>query len=268
MLEILKQQIMNDNRHSFIYGYDKEERKNFLKELEQEYPLQKDCNKPIAVYLEEIGFPKEEITNGLYPQQQMVGISSEYLALSIADTILNKTMEAMSQDELEEKCKPLLERLNRRQLNLGVAPIQTTEELELLIKKSKEKYLDYYQESIQNKDAKFRIQDVPIPFLSLDFFISSMKKAINYSSSFKIIIDRQKSLALSSYQAVNFLIGRRNNTNISLKVATSPTTWETYSDANGQAIEYLHDYEVVEFDDSYRQYIKRQKERYRIFNED
>lgn len=90
-------------------------------------------------------------------------------------------------------------------------------------------------------------------------FIELLKRAINNNSYFGIILDKQKDIALSSIQAINVWIGRRINHNISLKVSTTLDTWDSYMDSNGIFIEGIHDYGIVELDNSYQEYMKKLK---------
>ncbi len=90
-------------------------------------------------------------------------------------------------------------------------------------------------------------------------FIELLKRAINNNSYFGIILDKQKDIALSSIQAINVWIGRRINHNIALKVSTTLDTWDSYMDSNGIFIEGIHDYGIVELDNSYQEYMKKLK---------
>ena len=55
------------------------------------------------------------------------------------------------------------------------------------------------------------------------------------------------------------MVGKRINADISMKVACQPGEWETYYDLSGQFVQCVHDYGVVELDDSLNQYVKKRK---------
>lgn len=63
MNEYVKDQIINNNYHQFLYGYNTEERTNFLKEIARDYPLTLNRNCPQAIYMEDFSLPVLEDNN-------------------------------------------------------------------------------------------------------------------------------------------------------------------------------------------------------------
>ena len=80
---------------------------------------------------------------------------------------------------------------------------------------------------------------------------------MNMQSYFGIIFDKKCDMSISSIQAINNLIGARINSDISIKVATEPDGWKTYCDVNGKYIENIHDYGIIQLDNSYTSYTKK-----------
>ena len=63
MSEYTRKQIMEENRHQFIYSYNTEGRHRFLKDLERTYPILTDSTAPVAIYMEDFYLPLSKPTN-------------------------------------------------------------------------------------------------------------------------------------------------------------------------------------------------------------
>ena len=72
-----------------------------------------------------------------------------------------------------------------------------------------------------------------------------------------------KNQLVKSKQAINSLVVSRIM-DISMKIACQPDEWKMYYDLNGTLIEYIHDYNIVQFDDSYNEYMKKNKGKFRF----
>ena len=88
-----------------------------------------------------------------------------------------------------------------------------------------------------------------MPFLHLESFVSQYKRGLNNNSYFGIVIDKGADVSLESIRNVNLLVGLRINSYISMKIVVAPDKWDSYFDSDGQYIEAVHDYGVVELDD-------------------
>ncbi len=259
--EYLKQQIMESSRHQFIYGYDGKKRKNFLENMADDYPIVLDKNSPIAIYVHEIGFPKLSLNNRKVDQIKINAISREFLNFSIASEIVLKANTISARDVLNERMKNLTEILNKYSLNKDFSKIVDLDDLLSVLLQSKEFYQKYYLEYYQKGIETLSIEDIALPFMELDMFVTLWKKAIKNDSYFGIIMDKQSEIAFSSTQAINSLVGGRINKDISMKIAVEPDKWSYYKDFNGNFIEYVHDYGTLELDDSQKKYLKRMKEK-------
>lgn len=254
--EQLKNTIMGQSRHLFIYGYDTDYRSEFLQSLEKDYPVIADSNKPVALYFDSLGMPKLDINLKDKDSYLIHAICREYLSFTIATKILEKTLELNM--FLDDRLSRLLYLINRTKNN-SHASIKTVEDLLKEIKTSRDFYYKNYINYVKGRVERIPIDEISIPFIQLDMFVSNYKTGMNIDSYLGIIFDKKGKQTTSSIQAINDLIARRINKDISVKVAIEPENWETYRDANGQLIEATHDYGIVELDDSLKDNIKKMK---------
>ena len=252
--EYLKKQIMEQSRHLFIYGYNNKHRSEFLKMLENDYPLIADSDKPVALYFDFLGIPEIDDDSKDRDRYLIHAASREYLSFAIATKILERSLE-FDRTILDSRLSRLLNLMNRNK-NVGHAEIETALDLFKEIKTSRDFYYESYINYVKGLIERFSIDDVTIPFLQLEMFVRLYKKAMNINSYFGIIFDKKSPIAIPSTQAINNLIGGRINGDMSVKVAIEPNDWETYRDVNGQFVEAIHDYGTVELDDSLKKHMK------------
>ncbi len=255
--EWLKQEIMGQGRHLFIYGYKDEQRSDFLKGLERDYPVIADSDKPAALYFDSLGIPKMDINLEGKDTLIIDTSSREYLSFAVAARILERSMD-FDKTVLDRRLSSLISLINSDK-NKDYAEIQTVEDLLKEIKTSRDFYYESYINYVKGLIASISFDDVAIPFLELDMFVRQYKEAMNMNSYFGIIFDKQTSLMPSSTQAINNLIGSRINGDISVIVAIEPGDWETYIASNGQLVQAIHDYGTVELDDSHKEYMKSRR---------
>ena len=248
-------EIMDQSRHQFIYGYHGEDRTNFLRGLEEKYPIVTDQNIPMAIYLNEIGLPKQTIPKEA-DRSLIDSVCREFLTTEIVYEIVDRTSKSKTDDEFKKRLQKLLTRTNMYIKSADYKDIESLEELKEALKQTREFYERYYYEYI--KDGKRRdIREAILPFIQLELWVTSFKRVLNNDSYFGIICEKKDELSLFSTRNINFLVGGRINKDISMKVAVEPDKWDTYTDPNGQFIEAIHDYGTVELDDSLKVYMKR-----------
>jgi len=257
-LGYLKNEILGQSRHHFIYGYNNEERKSFLEELNREFPIKIDSTSPMAVYVDEIGLPRITDSDSELDTNKIDRLSQEYLSFSIAYNILLKSKENVDVDLLNSRIQKLLNTINKYSKNSEYPDITNLEDLISVLIESKEFYKTYYENYLNNRKLK-SIDEIVLPFLHLESFVSEYKKALNNNSHFGIIIDKKDDIILSSTKAINLLVGSRINRDISMKVVVEPGKWDCYIDYNGQYIEAIHDYGIIEFDNSHTEYVEKVK---------
>jgi len=250
LLDDVKKEIMEQNRHQFIYGYNTKARSVFLSELEYTYPIKINENSPMAIYLEDFCLPNIGVED-LELYQGINVLSEEYLNYAIIYEILNRFSKIKQIDLIEAKILKLIDSFNILYLNKDLGKMQTLEDLLKNLKDTKEIYYKYYMEKLAGKSILPNLNDTALSFLDLSCCIKNIKQTLDNESHFSLIIDYQKDLSNLSKKTINSLINRRCNKDISMKIACEPNDWLLYYDLNNDLIEYIHDYDIVQFDESY-----------------
>lgn len=247
--------IMEQSRHQFIYGYNGDERKTFLKQTADNYPIIIGEDKPIGIYLDNIGLPKLASPENL-DQIALTRFGQEYCDFSIIISIIDRTLRQFDNNILKELSTDLLNYINRiylRDLSIKISDLQ---DLRSVLDESRNLYNEEYQKYMTTGMLNNFVSRLKIPFISLNPFIIQYKEMIENEAYIAVIIDHQMPISITSQQAINNWIGSRINANLSIKVACEPDGWESYVSHNGVYIERVHDYGVVDFDDSYDKYRK------------
>lgn len=260
--EYLKHSIMNQARHQFIYGYDGKESKIFLKEMAENYPIKLNSNKPIGIYLENIGFPNLPTIDGL-DKYILALLAKSYCDLLIMREIIDTTIKQVDENDLKENIKTFLVRcIFSQSIDFKNITLTNLKELRTILNETIDVYYNGYVNYIKEEKLIFKPYDLPIKTTDLLRFIREYKIMINNNSNISLIIDYKNPVALISLKAINELINKRSNADISMKVACNPAKWLTYHDTNGSLIEAIHDYGTAEFDDSYKEYTKELRYRF------
>ena len=159
--------------------------------------------------------------------------------------------------ELDGREQFFLDYVNRLVLNDGFNTIKSLESLKDCLFQAKDFYKNKYISLLTGTDFKENIDDLPISSIFMrERYIKELKKMINNSSYFAIIIDHNDTIPLVSIQAVNGYIGMRCTADISMKVACDPSKWRSYYDLDGNIVEEPHDYSTVELDQSLKEHVK------------
>lgn len=256
------EQIMEQSRHQFIYSYDGEERTKILKKMEQLYPIQKDIDRPSAIYLEDFGFPNIKSTNNNLDKDIIQIICSEYFNFNVIYHILEKSKDNINEKELDERIQEILRFLNYSVNKKYYTEMKSFDDLVKYIKIGKYFYYNYFQAYMSDKENKYAIDKIPMAFIILEYFLTEYKKALNNNSYFAVIIDKQKEIFSGSITAINNFLGSRINASLAIKVAVDPRGWNTYFDSNGNLVQAVHDYGIVEMDNSFKEYVRELKRNY------
>ena len=257
MTEYQKQEIMGQSRHQFIYGYDSEERTQFLKSLVDDYPIKMDENSPMAIYMDEFALPNIEIKNENIDKIRLCTISREYLNFSIAYNIMDQLRKQVDIEKINNRNEEFLDFINRILMRRSNSKITSYDEFCKILNESRNFYSKYYQQYILDDVKNMDIDSLKIQFLVLDMLINHLKEMLNNNSYFGIIIDSKNSMPMISTNAINGLIASRINRNLSMKVSCQIENWQSYYDLNGVIVEYVHDYGIVELDDNYSKHVKQ-----------
>ena len=259
MSEYTRKQIMEENRHQFIYSYNTEGRHRFLKDLERTYPILTDSTAPVAIYMEDFYLPLSKPTNEDINSGTVRLIADQFLDFSISENIIRRILEQEKINTSMSRINNLLERINRLYGNQKNLQARSLEELKSILEESRKMYSNYYVEYLQGDQSWFDVDRLRMPFINAVDMAAKTQEALNIDSYYSLIFETDKRMPLPSYQAINGFITRRCNSELSIKVATNPANWPTFCDSTGTLAENIHDYGIVETDDSHKAYIKQMR---------
>lgn len=236
-----------------------EERHAFLKSLEKNYPIITDSSEPAAIYMRDFSLPLSKPTNETINSETVRLIANEFLDFSISENIIRRILEQGKINASMSKINDLLEKINRLYGNQKYPQAESLEELKSILEESRKMYSNYYVEYLQGDQSWFDVDRLRMPFINAVDMAAKTQEALNIDSYYSLIFETDKRMPLPSYQAINGFITRRCNSELSIKVATNPANWPTFCDSTGTLAENIHDYGIVETDDSHKAYIKQMR---------
>ena len=239
----IEEQIISESRHQIIYCDDASLREQLFKSVEHQNPIIKNINKPMSVYIADLGPQVDKINNNL-DNIKLSSMTREYLYFSICYEIVNKIKKL----ELDNKSLDyFLDRINT--LFVQEYNIISLDELSETLLASKETYEKGFINYVQTGTFNFDISDMNISFMDIESFIKKVKKLINNDSYLCILLNYEKEISTYSMKSVNNLIASRINKNISIKLGTGSKEWKTYYTDNNDHIDSVHDYDIIYLDD-------------------
>lgn len=242
MDEILERIIVGESRHYFIYSENKEQRKELLQNISDRNPIVLDSSEPAMVYMDDFFLLESENKVTHVDNYRLKLVAREYLNFYIAHKLL---IQFQSQTEIyidDLRVKSFLKDINRLLLNQDHNDIEDLNDLINVINQSKEFYKREYKNLQELGKIVEDISDLPIQFLELSSFMRPFKKMINTTSHFSLVFDQQSKPQLIMQQAINGLVTRRINSDISVNVVCARDEWKTYYDLTGMLAEPIHDY--------------------------
>ena len=260
MNEYVKNSIINYAWHQFLYGYNSDDRKDFLINMVNTYPIKLDSKEPLALYMNDFMLPRiEQIAK---PEAYMVkAVAREYFSFTLVSKIIDDTIRHIGIDVLNDRMNSFINTINRLFVTSDNMKISDIQSLRDILVKSKDFYKEQYYQLMENGEMIGDIDSLSIPFMEVKMFIRYYKKAIGTNSHLALILDYQGSGAIVSHQAVNSLITSRIAGDLAVKVACDPEEWITYYDFNDQMAESVHDYSIVELDTSCYDYVMKMKKK-------
>ena len=250
--------IIKDNRHQFIYGYNGKEREQLLKNVVKEYPVKLNSEEAIGIYLDSIGLPKINGSNGDLNESYLSMLCSNYLIYSIAKNLIDTTIEQLPEKVLGENLNDFLDKVNNRFVQKR--EIKSLQEFSNMLKEVRDGYLQLYRDHMKKGNLVLPYDKFSIQFInsgSLITLIRFYKQMINSKSHISVITDHQVPIDIRSQKAINTLMDTRLNADISIKVACEPNNWDSHYSLNDSFSEGVHDYETIELEDCYNTHNKK-----------
>lgn len=248
--DYLVKEIINQSRHQLIYRNDKYPTNELITKIEEQYPLVFDASNPVCINVKDYGISP---TNNVDKQSSEVNRSCDiFFTCSIAYEIINK-INNLDGKEANIRLARLIKLINDYFLRNKENKIDDVLDLLKILKQT----MNYYK--CNNKNQNDLPPEEILYYIRPDFFINELKMATNNSSYFGIVIDNKKDISTNSIKTINSFIYSRINKDLSIKVLTDPKRWNTFTTSTGNYIESVHDYGIVELDDSYEKYIKSLK---------
>jgi len=240
-MEKYSARFLEESRHMFIYD-ENNGRQEFIKQLESEFPIKTGENSPMAIYMKDLYLPKIEKTEDI-DKIKVAILTRDYFEYSIAREIVKKIYEQIDLSLLNDRINNILIWFGRE----NSSSINKLEALKILLQGLEESvnfYSEAYSELVKTGDF-ISDMSIPIPYINVEGFTRTVQNLLNNQSHFGIIIDQQDNLSIELQRAINWLVGKRINGRLSIKVFTKEQDWKTYYDLNGTFIEAVHDYEVI-----------------------
>lgn len=241
VLSLKKEEIINQNRHQFIYGIPKDQRQAFIEELERENPVTANTYSPMAICLDEYGLANNIPFYPYHDKLKLCNMSRKYLNLSIAYNIMSR-VGTITEELTKEDIDKFLSSIHSQ---CGIASTSSIDELTTTFKLSRQSIADHYCTYVSARDE---VVNSDMPDIDLSMYVPLVKRLLNNKAYFAILVNNNINISNLSKQAINSIISTRSNSNLSMKVITDAFSWNTMQTLDDKQIEPNHDYSEVELD--------------------
>lgn len=232
--------VVLESRHKFVYYDDKSI--EYLRKLENEYFPKINSSEPVVIYIKDGGLPK--MNSFLKSDDYIVNVFYErYYELLIFSSIIDTLINYIDIKELNVRLKMIFRMFSYISKSKIEDVYALKETLIYSINMFKNGYIKYM------KTGKLDFYDkVPIPFIMLDNVLSDLKKFLGFDKCFSLMLEFEGDISKYSNKAINNYIASRCNGYLSMNVLLQDDSdWKCWYANNGQFIEYIHDYTVVDF---------------------
>lgn len=252
----MNENIMNSNKHQFIYGIEQEKRDFFLKDLEERYPIQTNCKNPMAIHMKEYILNEDITKNNEVDLRKLYIVARYHFDFCIIWNIIDTILKQKQLNILEDRMDRLFDFIRRMSLYEDLS-INSLENLKFLLEESRDFYIEAYQKYLKGENFSLNINKIEIPFIMSDWMIPRIKELLNNDSYFGIIIDKQENFSIGTTKAINNYLTNKKNRDIVLKIICKPNLWDTYYDEKDRFAEHIQDYTTVNMNDPILLYKKR-----------
>jgi len=88
---------------------------------------------------------------------------------------------------------------------------------------------------------------VPIPFVMMDNLIPLIKESIGLNKHFSLMMEFDSDISIYTCRAINDYVASRCTGYLSMNVLLhDDSEWKSWHSNNGQFVEYVHDYSVID----------------------
>ena len=251
---IIESELAERNMHLFVYGKNDKKRERLLKEIADNHPFVFNSQEKCVVYIDEIGFPFLEQKDSRLDLSKRESIAFEYLNFTIVQAILIKISKAK-----QENLDAINQVVNAFRY---YKDFDSIEEVIKCLQESREFYLSCYNDA-ENYSLS-HLEKLSIQFIfDISMMINDIQTATKNDSSFQIILDRKGKIAIESVNAINSIVNMRCNGALSVKVVCEVDEWETNRDITNSFPEYIHDYDILDLDGSYKKSLNKRMESFK-----
>ena len=256
---MVEPEIATTNRHMFLYGKNTPQREKTLKTIADKYPFIIGKDIPCVVYIDDIGLPAIKKSTSNLDKDKINSIAMYYLEFAIIEAILNKIYLIEIPKDFYEKITEIFSYFSKKEY-------ENLSELIDGVKAGKNFWSDFFDSYLNIGDEDFydrnsdRYDIVFAPFINS--FTEELLEAASNKSAFQLIFDRKKEISIYSVQAINSLLGLRCNGSMNVKVACECDEWEHTGDCYGNVAEYVHDYTILELDNSLKEMMNKCREEF------
>lgn len=248
--------IMKSSRHQFLYAYDTEERKKFLRKIASDNPVKIEQAQSAVLLFSDYGLEDVPITRKDVDKYVLSHIAERYFRASLVELILTNIDQDTDIHFNEYRFKKFLTFINRFSKINGEERYHSYHDLLEKVRFHKQYYHQFYLDYISGKKNEIEIK--PLLFdIDIERFIEEVQRFLRNRDPFIILIDKDKKISPYSTMAINQILGARLDNTLALKIVLEDGMWESFYDTNGQFIQDPHDYETVCLDESHREYINR-----------
>lgn len=226
-----------DSWHKFVY-YDEIDKCKILDDLSK-YNCELNSSEPIVIYIFDEGLPK--INEDIYVDRYRVEFfHHRYYELLIALSIIDKLVESIDIDVLNSRFKRLFYLLSD---NVDISDVIVLRDL---LDKCKNVYKREYINYINTGILEDFYNDLEISNVIIDMIVPCIKRSIGLEKYFSILIDVDSEISKYNEMSINDYIASRCTGYLSINILLSKYEWKYYYSSNGQFIENVHDYNVID----------------------